>query len=69
MKSAFIDINSLPSANRIRIRTVIIDFDYFPWRTRLSSRLADDACNTAIESFQTDRLLRIFHSCYFHYSE
>ena len=31
--------------------------------------LADDGCNTAIESFQTDRLLRLFHSCYFHYSE
>ena len=31
--------------------------------------LADDGCNTAIESFQTDRLLRVFHSCYFHYSE
>ena len=30
--------------------------------------LADDGCNTAIESFQTDRLLRVFHSCYFHYS-
>ena len=28
-----------------------------------------DGCNTAIESFQTDRLLRVFHSCYFHYSE
>ena len=25
--------------------------------------------NTAIESFQTDRLQRVFHSCYFHYSE
>ena len=31
--------------------------------------MADDVCNTAIESFQTDRLLRVFHSCYFHYSE
>ena len=30
--------------------------------------MADDGCNTAIESFQTDRLLRVFHSCYFHYS-
>ena len=30
--------------------------------------LADDGCNTAIESFQTDRLLRVFHSSYFHYS-
>ena len=30
--------------------------------------LADDGCNTAIESFQTDRLLRVFYSCYFHYS-
>ena len=30
--------------------------------------LADDSCNTAIESFQTDRLHRVFHSCYFHYS-
>ena len=31
--------------------------------------LADDGCNTVIESFQTDRLLRVFHSCYFHYSK
>ena len=31
--------------------------------------LADDGCNTPIESFQTDRLLRVFHSCHFHYSE
>ena len=30
--------------------------------------LADDDCNTAIESLQTDCLLRVFHSCYFHYS-
>ena len=29
--------------------------------------LADDGCNTATESFQTNRLLRVFHSCYFHY--
>ena len=25
--------------------------------------------NTATESSQTNRLLRVFHSCYFHYSE
>ena len=31
--------------------------------------LADDGCNTATESSQTNRLLRVFHSCYFHYSE
>ena len=30
--------------------------------------LADDGCNTATESSQTNRLLRVFHSCYFHYS-
>ena len=27
------------------------------------------AVNTAIKSFQTDCLLRVFNSCYFHYSE
>ena len=31
--------------------------------------LADDGCNTATESSQTNRLLRVFHSCYFHYSK
>ena len=31
--------------------------------------LADDGCNTATESSQTNRLLRVFHSYYFHYSE
>ena len=31
--------------------------------------LADDGCNTATESSQTNRLLRVFHSCYFHYSD
>ena len=31
--------------------------------------LADDGCNTATESSQTNRLLRVFHSCYLHYSE
>ena len=33
--------------------------------------LADDGCNTAsaTESSQTNRLLRVFHSCYSHYSE
>ena len=31
--------------------------------------LSDNGCNTATESFQTNRLHRAFHSCYFHYSE
>ena len=31
--------------------------------------LADDGCNTATESSQTHRLLRVFCSCYFHYSD
>ena len=29
----------------------------------------NDGCNTATESSQTNRLLRVFHSCYFHYSK
>ena len=36
---------------------------------RIVTSLADDGCNTEIESFQTDRFFRVFHSCYFHYSE
>ena len=31
--------------------------------------MADDGRNTTTESSQTNRLLRVFHSCYFHYSE
>ena len=31
--------------------------------------MADDGYNTATESFQTNRLHRVFLSCYFHYSE
>ena len=40
-----------------------------PPMSRALITLADDGCNTATESSQTNRILHVFHSCYFHYSE